>query len=118
MRWRFVRYLKKSFSKYFLTFHFHYKMKGDQALWHGIQRNIRSRQNSSGKGKSYLFRFAVDSPTQNHYRNSHLGHGVRGVCHADEVSYIFKRIRADVLDKDSMEFTAINRFVSFKTWNL
>lgn len=93
-------------------------MKGDQVFWHGMQRIIQSRQNSSGKGKSYLFRFAVDSPTHNHYRNSRLGNGVRGVCHADEVGYIFKGIHADVPATDSMEFTAIHRLVGFKSIHL
>jgi carboxylesterase type B len=77
-----------------------------------MQRIIRSRQNSGCMGKTYLYRFAVDSPTQNYYRISHFGHETRGVCHADELSYLFKNIHIDVPERDSMEFKAIHRIVS------
>ncbi len=86
-------------------------MRGDQVLYHGMQRLIQSRQHSGGSGKTFYYRFAVDSPTQNHYRNAHIGNGVRGVCHADELSYLFKNIYVDLPAKNSMEFTAITRFV-------
>lgn len=88
-------------------------MKGDEAILHGIHRLIRSRQNSGGRGKTFFYRFAVDSPTQNHYRNVRLGPEVRGVSHGDEISYLFKNIYVEVPDRDSMEYKAINRFVSF-----
>lgn len=63
-------------------------------------------------GKTFLYRFAVDSPTQNHYRIARLGPEIRGVCHADEISYLFKSIFVDVPAKESMEFKTIKRFVS------
>lgn len=78
-----------------------------------MQRVIQSRQHSGKGGKTFYYRFAVDSPTQNHYRNAHIGLGVKGVCHADELSYLFKNIYVDLPEKDSMEFTAITRFVYF-----
>lgn len=87
----------------------------DQGLWHGMQRLIQCRQNSGDKGKTYFFRFAVDSPTQNHYRNSRIGSGVRGVCHGDEIGYLFKNIHVDVPSRDSMEFLQIKRIVR-KKW--
>lgn len=59
-----------------------------------------------------MYHFDVDSPTQNHYRVRRLGASVRGVCHADEVSYFFKNIYGDVPERDSMEFKSIQRFVS------
>lgn len=75
-------------------------------------RNIQSRQNSARRGKTFLYRFAVDSPTHNHYRIARLGPEVRGVCHADEVSYLFKNVYTNLPPQNSMEFTAIRRFVS------
>lgn len=78
-----------------------------------MQRIIQSRQRSGKSGKTFYYHFGVDSPTQNHYRNAHLGLGVKGVCHADEMSYLFKNIYVDLPHKDSMEFTAITRFVCF-----
>ncbi|KAJ6644259.1 Esterase B1 [Pseudolycoriella hygida] len=90
------------------------QLRGDQTLCHGMQRIIQSRQHSGKLGKTFYYCFAVDSPTQNHYRNAHLGLG-KGVCHADEVSYLFKSTYVDLPDKDSMEFIAITRFVSLFT---
>lgn len=82
-----------------------------------MQRIIQSRQHSGKCGKTFYYRFAVDSPTQNHYRNAHIGLGVKGVCHADELSYLFKNIYVELPDKDSMEFTAIKRFVYFSHYS-
>ena len=65
-------------------------MKGDQAIWHGMQRLVHCRQNVGSKGRTFLYRFAVESPTQNHYKIVRLGPDVSGVCHADEVAYLFK----------------------------
>jgi carboxylesterase type B len=63
-------------------------------------------------GKTYMYHFNVDSPTQNHYRIRRLGPKIRGVCHADEMSYIFKNIYSGVPERDSLEFKTIQRFVS------
>lgn len=89
-------------------------MKGDQSVWHGMQRIIQSRQNSKRLGKTFFYRFAVDSPTQNYYRIARLGPEVRGVSHGDEISYLFKNKFVDVPGKESTEFKTIQRFVSFK----
>lgn len=93
-------------------------MKGDEAILHGMHRLIGSRQNSGGKGKTFFYRFAVDSPTQNHYRNVRLGPGIKGVSHGDEISYLFKNVYVDVPRRDSMEFKAIQQFVSLKNSNV
>lgn len=79
--------------------------------WHSYQRLVQARQNYGGKGRTFLHRFAVDSPTQNHFRIRKLGHDVRGVAHSDELSYLFKNDFGDVPERDSMEFKAIARFV-------
>lgn len=88
------------------------QIKTDQHFWHGLQRVVQGRQNSGGSGKTFLYRFAMDSPTQNHYRIRRLGGNVRGVCHADDVCYLFKNIFGDVPARDSVEFQTITRFVS------
>lgn len=77
-----------------------------------MQRFIHSRQNSNKSGRTFLYRFAVDSPTQNHYRNRWFGLGNTGVTHGDELSYMWKNIQGDVPDdRDSIEFISIKRFV-------
>lgn len=80
----------------------------------GFYRNIKARQLSAGKGRTFMYEFAVDSPTQNHYRNRFFGVGSKGVTHADELCYLWKNKQGDVPPKDSMEFRAIETFVSVK----
>lgn len=41
-----------------------------------------------------MYRFNFDSPHFNHYRVLMCGDSVRGVCHADELSYLFSNIFA------------------------
>lgn len=80
---------------------------------HGLQRIVQGRVSYGATGKTFVYHFDVDSPTLNHYRIRRFGSDVRGVCHADEVSYIFKNSYGDVPERDSMEFKSIQRFVSF-----
>lgn len=80
---------------------------------HGLQRIVQGRVSYGATGKTFVYHFDVDSPTLNHYRIRRFDSSVRGVCHADEVSYIFKNSYGDVPERDSMEFKSIQRFVSF-----
>ncbi|XP_037042945.1 esterase B1-like [Bradysia coprophila] len=89
--------------------------KSDIFFKHPITRLIQSRQNSNGKGKTFFFRFAVDSPTMNSFRLARNRPNVRGVLHADELSYYFKHNYGPMPDRESMEFTAVKRFVSLMT---
>lgn len=79
-----------------------------------MQRIVQGRLNSHGKGKTYVYRFAVDSPSQNYYRISRYGASIRGVCHADEISYLFKNKYVDVPSKGTIELKSIERFVCAK----
>lgn len=88
------------------------QIKTDQTFIHGLQRLVQGRMAYKGDGKTFMYHFDVDSPTQNHYRIRRLGSSVRGVCHADEVSYLFKNSYGEVPERDSMEFKSIQRFVS------
>lgn len=81
-------------------------------MWTNAIRTIKARLSSGGSGKTFLYKFSVDSPTQNHYRNRYLGLGSKGVVHADELAYLWKNEYSDVPLKDSIEFQSIKRFVS------
>lgn len=83
-------------------------------IYLGIYRYIKSRKLYQGKGKNFLYKFDVDSPTQNHYRNRFTSPGTKGVMHADELSYIWKNTQGGVPPKDSFEFRAIEKFVIIK----
>ncbi|KAL7024848.1 hypothetical protein ACKWTF_013218 [Chironomus riparius] len=91
------------------------EFRGDSFRWSGMIRAIKARLSSAGKGKTYLYKFCVDSPTQNHYRNRAFGKGSTGVNHGDELSYFWKNNEGDVPASDSMEFQAIKRFTSIIT---
>lgn len=77
-----------------------------------MQRFIHSRQSCNSKGRTFLYRFAVDSPTQNHYRNRWHGMGRRGAAHGDELCYLWKNGQGDVPCRNSIEFISIMRFVN------
>lgn len=77
-----------------------------------MQRFIHSRQSCKKNGRTFLYRFAVDSPTHNQYRNRWFGIGSRGVAHADELCYLWKNGQCVVPCHDSVEFISIMRFVN------
>lgn len=84
----------------------------DITFVHSVHRMIQGRLNSGGTGKNYLFRFAVDSPTQNQFLLKGNRPDIRGVFHADELSYLFKHNYGSIPERKSMEFKTIERFVS------
>jgi hypothetical protein len=88
------------------------QLKGDTFRWLCMVRAVKARVKSGGRGRTFLYAFWVDSPTQNHYRIRKIGPGKKGVSHADELSYLWKNGQGDVPPIDSMEYEAIMRFVS------
>lgn len=89
----------------------------DKLFWHGIHRTILSRLSLPESGPTFYYRFNFDSPTFNHYRVLMCGKTVRGVCHADDLSYIFKNaISKEVPEATSAEFKTIQRMVSDKVY--
>ncbi|KAG5669159.1 hypothetical protein PVAND_017054 [Polypedilum vanderplanki] len=88
------------------------RLKGDSFRWLYMHQYIKARINSGGKGKTFLYNFAVDSPTQNHYRIRWFGPDVKGVPHGDELCYLWKNGQGGVPPKNSMEWEAILRFTS------
>ncbi|CRK98595.1 CLUMA_CG011937, isoform A [Clunio marinus] len=91
------------------------RLVADKELLLPLSRSIRSRQNSSGKGKTYFYRFAFDSPTMNTFRTQRNRPNARGVDHADNLSYIFKHNYGPICEKDSKEFSVIKNYISFLT---
>lgn len=91
-------------------------MMTDLLFWHGVHRTILSRQNSLERGPTYVYRFNFDSPTFNHYRLVICGSGVRGVCHADDLSYLFSNdLEHKAPAKDSAEFKVMQTMVDLWT---
>lgn len=88
----------------------------DKLFWHGVHRTILSRMNSLERGATYVYRFAFDSPTFNHYRVLMAGKEVRGVCHADELSYIFSNnLESEAPGENTHEFKTMQRMIELWT---
>lgn len=88
----------------------------DFLFWHGIHRTILSRSNSLERGPTYLYRFNFDSEDFNHYRLIICGKGVRGVCHADDLSYLFSNdLEHKPPNSRSAEFRVLQTMVELWT---
>lgn len=82
-----------------------------RTFWHGIHRSIKSRIEYAPQTPTYCYQFDFDSKSFNHYRNLKCGQGVKGVCHADELSYLFYNVNAEKLSPTSREYKCIQRLI-------
>ncbi|XP_037715976.1 esterase B1 [Drosophila subpulchrella] len=84
-------------------------------FWHDIHRTLLARLAYANASSTYLYRFDMDSPHFNHYRMLKCGKKVRGVCHADDLSYLFYGVLSSKLDKNTPEYRTIERMVGMWT---
>ncbi|XP_034484525.1 esterase B1-like [Drosophila innubila] len=84
-------------------------------FWHGIHRTVQGRLAYAPRTPTYLYRFDFDSPTYNHYRILLCGRHERGVCHADDMFYMFYNIPSNKLDKSSPEYRTIENMIGMWT---
>ncbi|XP_053667301.1 esterase B1-like [Anopheles marshallii] len=87
----------------------------DKLFWHGIHRTIYSRTRSPKVANTFVYRFAVDSETYNHYRIYFCDRNVRGTAHADDLSYLFKNLFSPVPETDTMEYRTMQSMVELFT---
>ncbi|XP_075145144.1 esterase B1-like [Haematobia irritans] len=84
-------------------------------FWHGFHRSLLSRL-TCAKAPTYLYRFAFDSPTFNHYRKKQTsGELTSGVAHADDLSYIWYADHSWKLKNTSLEYKMIRRMIDIFT---
>ncbi|XP_036346600.1 esterase B1-like [Rhagoletis pomonella] len=83
-------------------------------MYHPIHRFLQSRL-ANATAHTYLYRFDFDSADFNLFRIKHCGHGLRGVSHVDELSYIFLLPTSFKLKRDSKEFQMIECMVNWIT---
>ncbi|BFF89532.1 esterase B1 [Drosophila madeirensis] len=84
-------------------------------FWHGLHRVVRSRL-AHAQAPTYLYRFDFDSPSFNLVRNKLCGDDIkRGVCHADDMGYVFHKKGVQKLPLDSAEYLTIQRMVGILT---
>ncbi|XP_068155848.1 esterase B1 [Drosophila tropicalis] len=84
-------------------------------IWHDLHRVVLGRLAYASQTPTYLYRFDFDSPHFNHFRRLVCGDEIRGVCHADELSYLFYNIMSTKLDKSTAEYRTIKRIVGMWT---
>lgn len=87
----------------------------DKLFLYRIYRTLTIRNNYEGNGKTYFYRFSVDSPTNNFFKLLTCGKNMKGCSHADDLSYIFKILTTEVPNKESMEFRTIQTLVGIFT---
>ncbi|KAH8343945.1 hypothetical protein KR084_002205 [Drosophila pseudotakahashii] len=84
-------------------------------FWHGIHRVVLSRL-SHARAPTYLYRFDFDSPKLNLMRNQLCGDDIkRGVCHADDLGYVFHKQAQKKQSLDSAEYRTIQRMMGILT---
>ncbi|KAH8278686.1 hypothetical protein KR018_006951 [Drosophila ironensis] len=84
-------------------------------FWHGMHRVALSRL-AVAQAPTFLYRFDFDSPKLNLMRNNLCGDDIkRGVCHADDLGYIFHKPPIKKLPLDSAEYRTIQRMVNILT---
>uniref|UniRef100_A0A1I8M5J7 Carboxylic ester hydrolase n=2 Tax=Musca domestica TaxID=7370 RepID=A0A1I8M5J7_MUSDO len=81
-----------------------------------MHRFLQLRFNHTAGTPIYLYRFDFDSEEIiNPYRIMRFGRGVKGVSHADELTYLFWNILSKRLPKESREYKTIERMVGIWT---
>lgn len=83
-------------------------------FWHPIHRAVLSRL-AYAQAPTYLYRFDFDSAFFNHVRNLKCAKDQRGVCHADDLSYLFYNALGFKLPTDCAEYKCIEQMVGMWT---
>lgn len=86
----------------------------DKYWWHPIHRTIMSRL-TYGKAPTFVYRFDFDSKTFNIFRRLTCGRKARGVCHADDIAYLFYNAIAKKLKETKREYKTIENMVTIWT---
>lgn len=82
-----------------------------KTFWHGVYRTILARSAYAKQAPTYCYVFDFDSPMFNHYRLLNCGRSIRGVCHADDISYTFYNVVAEKLLPTMPEYKCIQRMI-------
>lgn len=78
-----------------------------------MYRMAMARLRENPHQTTYLYRFNFDSPTMNHFRILKCGQQCHGVCHGDDLSFIFRNVHVKTIDDiGTNEMETISRVVS------
>lgn len=90
------------------------ELESYREFWHPIFRTVQLRLEHS-RCPTYLYRFDYDSKLCNAIRTILCGHAVRGVCHGDDMYYIFHSMLSHKAAIDSPEQRVIKDMVDIWT---
>ncbi|XP_068155030.1 esterase B1-like [Drosophila tropicalis] len=81
-----------------------------------MMRVANARLSDENSAPLYIYRYDFDSEKMIYpYRIKRLGRGVKGVCHADDLAYLFASMHAYRLPKESREYRNIERTIAIWT---
>lgn len=66
-------------------------------------------------GRTFIYRFCYDFPTRNHHRVAFGAAKFSGVCHGDDLSYVFTNSWGPVPEKNTDEWNAVQKMVDLFT---
>lgn len=90
------------------------ELESYREFWHPIYRTVQLRLENS-RYPTYLYRFDYDSKLCNAIRTILCGHTIRGVCHGDDMYYIFHSMLSHKAAIDSPEHKVIKDMVDIWT---
>lgn len=90
------------------------ELESYREFWHPIYRTVQERLRKSC-APTYLYRFDYDSKNCNAIRTILCGHSMRGVCHGDDMYFIFHSMLSHKADIGSPEHKVITNMVDIWT---
>ncbi|XP_013108474.2 uncharacterized protein LOC106087811 [Stomoxys calcitrans] len=93
------------------NFYHFLELMGHRMIWHPIVRTLKARLKYASLAPTYVYTFDFDSNFFNHHRTVHCGRAARGVCHGDDLVYLFYGILSEKLSTSSREYQCLQRMV-------
>lgn len=90
-------------------------MSGEFAFWHSIHRIVKQRWASSGTGRSYVYRFDVDSDNNCFSQRNFVPTRYREPIHMDDICHLFKTSFSNVPPTNSVGWNTTEKMVEIFT---
>lgn len=88
-------------------------LMSDKNFLHGMHLAVKSRTNDPESAPTYCYRFNFETKTNFTIMKSVFGHPtIKGVCHAEDIEYLFKTSYSKPVVINSAEHKTMNRMVS------
>lgn len=90
-------------------------MSAEFAFWHSVHRIVKKRWSSAGSGRSYVYRFDVDSDNNCFSIRNRMPALYREPIHMDDICHLFKTSFAPVPQEGSIGLNTIQKMVGILT---